>query len=102
MLSAVISLLSDTNWSAAQPVDKVAQPDPQSVRPCAYNVYMTNETQTNNPYVATLVEMGYDEADCQAVAHAGIDATYPRMIHGRVYNTKAEYDEAIADFLNGL
>ena len=46
--------------------------------------------------------MGYDEADCQAVAHAGIDATYPRMIHGRVYNTKAEYDEALADFLNGL
>ena len=31
---------------------------------------MTNETQTNNPYVATLVEMGYDEADCQMVAHA--------------------------------
>ena len=68
----------------------------------AYNVIMTNETQTNNPYVATLVEMGYDEADCQAVAHAGIDATYPRQIHGRVYNTKAEYDEALADFINGL
>ena len=56
----------------------------------------------NNPYVATLVEMGYDEEDCQMVAHAGVDATYPREIHGRVYNTKAEYDEAIADFLNGL
>ncbi len=80
----------------------MAHCDPQSVRPRAYNVYMTNETQTNNPYVATLVEMGYDEADCQAVAHAGIDATYPRMIHGRLYETKADYDEALADFLNGL
>ena len=67
-----------------------------------YCIHMTNETQSNNPYIATLVEMGYDEADCQAVAHAGIDATYPRQIHGRVYNTKAEYDEALADFLNGL
>ena len=62
---------------------------------------MTNETQPNNPYVATLVEMGYDEADCQMVAHAGIDASYPRQIHGRIFETKAEYDEALADFLNG-
>ena len=67
-----------------------------------YCRHMTNETQTNNPYIATLVEMGYDVADCQMVAHVGIDATYPRMIHGRVYNTKAEYDEALADFLNGM
>ena len=56
----------------------------------------------HNPYVATLVEMGYDEADCQMVAHAGIDATYPRTIHGRVFQTKAEYDEALADFINGM
>lgn len=63
---------------------------------------MTNETQTNNPYVANLIEMGYDEADCQMVAHAGIDATYPRMIHGRLFETKADYDEALADYLNGL
>ena len=62
---------------------------------------MTNETQPNNPYVATLVEMGYDEADCQMVAHAGIDASYPRQIHGRIFETKAEYDEALAEFLNG-
>lgn len=56
----------------------------------------------HNPYVATLVEMGYDRADCEMVANAGVDATYPREIHGRVYNTKAEYDEALADFINGL
>ena len=63
-------------------------------------------TQTNmtisNPYVATLVEMGYDEADCQMVANAGVDSTDPRTIHGRVYNTEAEYNDALADFLNGL
>ena len=56
----------------------------------------------NNPYVATLVEMGYDEADCQMVANAGVDSTYPRTIHGRVFNTEEEYREAIADMLNGM
>jgi len=55
----------------------------------------------NNPYIQTLVEMGYDEADCR-MAIADRDVSYPREIHGRVYNTKAEYDEALADFLNGL
>ena len=55
-----------------------------------------------NPYVETLVEMGYDRADCEMVANAGVDATYPRTIHGRVFNTKAEYDEALADYINGL
>jgi hypothetical protein len=55
-----------------------------------------------NPYVATLIEMGYDEQDCQNVAAAGLDATYPRTIHGRTFQTKAAYDEALADFLNGI
>ena len=63
-------------------------------------------TQTNmtisNPYVATLVEMGYDEADCRMVANAGVDSTYPSTIHGRVFNTEEEYKEALADFINGL
>jgi hypothetical protein len=50
-----------------------------------------------NPYVATLIEMGYDEQDCRNVAAAGLDATYPRT-----FQTKAAYDEALADFLNGI
>jgi hypothetical protein len=59
---------------------------------------MTN----NNPYVQNLIEMGYDEADCRMVASAGVKDTYPRTIHGRVFNTEAEYKEALADFINGL
>ena len=55
----------------------------------------------NNPYVETLVEMGYDRADCEMVANAGVDKTFPLNIHGRVFNTQAEYDEALADFING-
>lgn len=30
-----------------QPVGKVAQQHPRSVRPCAYNVYMTNKQMTD-------------------------------------------------------
>jgi hypothetical protein len=56
----------------------------------------------SNPYVATLVEMGYDRADCEMVANAGVKSNYPRTIHGRVFNTQEEYDEALADYINGL
>jgi hypothetical protein len=57
----------------------------------------------NNPYVATLIEMGYDEADCRMVADAGRQkVTYPRNIHGRIFETEADYKEALADFINGL
>ena len=55
-----------------------------------------------NPYVENLVQMGYDRADCETVAAAGVDKTFPLNIHGRVYQTQEEYDEALHDFLNGM
>jgi hypothetical protein len=55
-----------------------------------------------NPYVQNLIEMGYDEQDCQTVASAGLKKTFPLEIHGRVYQTQQQYDDAIADFINGL
>jgi hypothetical protein len=55
--------------------------------------------KTNNPYVATLLEMGYDKADCQTPAPK---AEYPRTIYGRVFETEADYSEAMADYLNGM
>jgi len=63
---------------------------------------MNKETPSNNPYVNNLVEMGYDRADCEMVAQAGRDASYPRTIHGRTFETKADYDEALADYIAGL
>ena len=70
--------------------------------PCTIALQTDNKLMTiHNPYIETLVEMGYDEADCQMVANAGVDAIYPRTIHGRVFNTQEEYDEALADFING-
>ena len=57
----------------------------------------------SNPYVQNLIEMGYDEKDCQMVAAVGQQkVTYPRNIHGRIFETEAEYKEALADFINGL
>ena len=71
--------------------------------PCTIALQTDNELMTiHNPYVANLVEMGYDRADCETVAVAGVDKTFPLNIHGRVYNTQEEYNEALADFLNGL
>ena len=54
-----------------------------------------------NPYVENLVQMGYDRSDCETVAVAGVDKTFPLNIHGRVYQTQEEYDAALHDFLNG-
>ena len=56
----------------------------------------------SNPYVQTLIEMGYDEKDCQTVAVAGVKKTFPLNIHGRIFNTQEEYIEALEDFINGL
>jgi len=55
-----------------------------------------------NPYVQTLIEMGYDEKDCQTVAVAGIKKTFPLNIYGRIFETEEEYKEALADFINGI
>ena len=47
--------------------------------------------------------MGYDAQDCYMVAAVGeSNPTYPRNIHGRIFNTKEEYDAAVADYINGL
>ena len=61
-------------------------------------------TQTHsNPYVQNLIEMGYDEQDCYMVAAVGEqNVTYPRNIHGRIYQTESDYKEALADYINGL
>jgi hypothetical protein len=56
-----------------------------------------NKTNSN-PYIQTLLESGYDLADCQTPAPK---AEYPRTIYGRTFETEADYREAIADFMNG-
>lgn len=53
--------------------------------------------KTNNPYVAQIYSQGKEPSKAPAP-----QATYPRVIHGRVFNTEAEYNDAMHDFLNGI
>ena len=56
-----------------------------------------------NPYVQNLIEMGYDEKDCQMVAAVGQQkVTYPRNIHGRIFETEKEYKEALGGYTNQM
>jgi len=73
----------------------VAQPDPQTVRPCAYNRFM-NKT-TSNPYIAQIYAKGRDYVPTPAKL-----GEFPKTIYGRVFNTEEEYREALADFMNGM
>ena len=57
-----------------------------------------NSMKNNNPYVQTLIEKGYTEAECRTPAPK---KQFPLTVYGRTYETEAEYNEAIADFLNG-
>ena len=68
---------------------------PRSVPTHAYNVSM-NKT-TSNPYAQQILAKGRDLPTAPAPK-----AEYPRTIHGRTFETEAEYKEALADFLNGM
>jgi len=62
----------------------------------------TISMKSNNPYVNTLVEMGYDRQDCEMVAAAGQEKTFPCVIHGRTFDTQEQYDEELAEYISGL
>jgi hypothetical protein len=57
---------------------------------------LMNKT-TSNPYIAQIYAKGRDYVPTPAPK-----AEYPRTIHGRVFQTEADYKEALADFLNGM
>ena len=66
---------------------------PQSVRPRAYNVSM-NKT---NPYAQQILAQGRDLSNAPARKRE-----FPCTIHGRRFETENDYQEAMADFLNGM
>lgn len=53
-----------------------------------------------NPYVQTLLEKGYTVAETRQVR--ATKKTFPCVIHGRTFETEADYQEALADYINGL
>jgi len=56
--------------------------------------------KTNNPYVNTLIESGYDEQDCSTPSR--VEKTFPCVIHGRTFDTKEQYDEELAEYMMGM
>ena len=52
---------------------------------------------TSNPYVIQILSQGKEPSNAPAP-----EAEYPRTIHGRTFETKSEYMEALHDFLNGM
>jgi hypothetical protein len=52
---------------------------------------------TSNPYIAQILSQGKEPSKAPAPK-----ATYPRTIHGRTFQTEAEYREALHDFMNGM
>ena len=51
---------------------------------------------TNNPYVQQILDKGRDYTPTAAPKQE-----FPKTIYGRTFETQEEYNEAIADFLNG-
>ena len=93
-IEAQVGHLTDAEWDEVAKVYESFNND--------YRYWLTEMTH-KNPYVQTLIEMGYDEQDCRNVAAVGdTNVTYPRTIHGRTFQTEVEYKEALADFINGL
>lgn len=52
-----------------------------------------------NPYVQQCIEKGYTVAETRQAKKP--QRTFPCTIGYRTFETEAEYNEALADFLNG-
>ena len=69
------------------------------------SLYKTGKTRyirvmenTSNPYVQTLLEKGYTVAECRTPTPK---QKFPLTIYGRTFETEADYNEALHEFLNG-
>ena len=55
-----------------------------------------------NPYIQTLIEMGYDKQDVQVASTMFQKKTFPCVIHGRQFDTEEQYYAELHDFMNGM
>ena len=71
--------------------------------PCTIALQTDNNLMAiHNPYVANLVEMGYDEQDCNVASEMFNKHEFPKYIHGRYFETEQQYLDELHDFLNGM
>ncbi len=66
------------------------------------NLSIYKPMTTSNPYVDTLIEMGYDKQDCQVASTMFQKKTFPCVIHGRQFDTEEQYNEELHEFMNGM
>jgi hypothetical protein len=57
---------------------------------------------TSNPYVNTLIEMGYDKQDVQVCSTMFQKHSFPCVIHGRKFDTEEQYYAELHEFMNGM
>jgi len=57
---------------------------------------------TNNPYVNTLIEMGYDKQDVEVTSTMFQKKEFPCVIHGRTFETAEQYYQELHEFMNGM
>lgn len=57
---------------------------------------------TNNPYVNTLIEMGYDQQDVMVASTMFQKHMFPCVIHGRSFDTEEQYFDELHEYMNGM
>ena len=72
--------------------------------PCTFALQLDKQLMAihNNPYVETLVEMGYDRQDCEVASTMFQKKTFPCVIHGRTFETEEQYHQELHEFMNGM
>ncbi|AIX40217.1 hypothetical protein Syn7803C107_63 [Synechococcus phage ACG-2014a] len=66
------------------------------------NLSLYKPMTTSNPYVDTLIEMGYDKQDVQVASTMFQKHTFPCVIHGRQFDTEEQYFAELHEYMNGM
>jgi len=66
------------------------------------NLSLYKPMTISNPYVETLVEMGYDKQDCEVASTMFQKKTFPCVIHGRTFDTEEQYYQELHEYMNGM
>ncbi len=55
-----------------------------------------------NPYIQNLIDMGYDQQDCEVASTMFQKKTFPCVIYGRQFDTEEQYNAELHEYMNGL
>jgi len=66
------------------------------------NLSLYKSMTTSNPYVDTLIEMGYDKQDVQVASTMFQKRSFPCVIHGRQFDTEEQYFAELHEYMNGM